>query len=138
MYLFFMYASCLFLHLYVERPFTLRYASRTQDFTPDAPSRSFVLHHSSGTASKTNVSILITYLYFGYLYIRLFRVAIYRSLQMNLLTKFHVTTECTTVPIGSLEIGQPYIVRAERVESQYGPSVAFPLNETTVKGRVPT
>jgi hypothetical protein len=50
---------------------------------------------------------------------------------MNLVAKFHVTTAYTTVPIGSVEIGRPYnIVRTERVESQYGPSVALTLDET--------
>jgi hypothetical protein len=50
---------------------------------------------------------------------------------MNLVAKFRLTTSVTTVPIGSLEVDRPYnIVRAERVKSQYGPSVALTQEET--------
>jgi hypothetical protein len=48
---------------------------------------------------------------------------------MNLVAMFAMTTVCTTVPLGSLEIDRPYrIVSAERVKSQFGPSVALTLS----------
>jgi hypothetical protein len=48
---------------------------------------------------------------------------------MNLVVKFAMVTACKTVPLGSLEIDRPYrIVRAERVKSQFGPSVALSIS----------
>jgi hypothetical protein len=50
---------------------------------------------------------------------------------MNLVARFAITTACTTVPLGSLEIGLPFrIVRADRVQSQYGHRVGLTLSES--------
>jgi hypothetical protein len=45
---------------------------------------------------------------------------------MNLVPKFTLATTCKTVPLWSLDIERPYrILHAERVTSQFEPSVAL-------------